>query len=82
MKAIQIPGNVIEQSGLSEKEFLIELACWLYQREMLSLGQSADFAGLHRLDMQQELAKRKIELHISPQDVESDYGTLKSLKLI
>ncbi|MGB0931184.1 MAG: UPF0175 family protein, partial [Chitinophagales bacterium] len=53
-----------------------------YQKELFTLAQAATFLEISRLDMQKELAIRQIDLHISPQDVESDFQTLKSLNLL
>jgi len=78
---IQVPNQLLKQTGLSERGFKTELAVWLYQKEIFILAQAARFLGISRLDMQRELASRDISLHISPDDVVEDFDTLKSLGL-
>ena len=80
--AILISNEVIKKSKLNEGEFKTELATWLYDKELLTLAQAAKFAELSRLAFQKELAKRKIYLKISEQDVMDDVRTLQSLKLL
>ncbi|MEK7256261.1 MAG: UPF0175 family protein [Bacteroidota bacterium] len=79
MFTIHVPDQILASSGLNEQEFLIELAACLYERKILSLGKAAAFAGIHRMQFQRELGKRKIPIHYTVQDLETDLANLKSL---
>jgi len=76
---VVIGPEIIESSGLSEQEFLLEIALSLYERKILSLGKAALVANLHRNAFQKELAKRKIAIHFSIEEVEKDLKTLTAL---
>lgn len=76
---VVIESEIIQSSGLSEEEFILEIALYLYDRKILSLGKAAAFAKLHRIAFQKELAKRKIPFKFTIEDVEKDLKTLESL---
>ncbi|MBK8562885.1 MAG: UPF0175 family protein [Saprospiraceae bacterium] len=78
---VVIEPEIIQSSGLSEQEFVLEIAIYLYERKILSLGKAAAFARLHRIAFQKELAKRKTPLHLTIEDVEKDLKTLEALGL-
>ena len=54
----------------------IELACALYAQDRLSLAKAAELAGLDRFQMGQELGRRNIPRHYTPDDLKADlrYG--------
>lgn len=76
---VVIGPEIIQSSGLSEEEFRLEIALSLYERKILSLGKAADFASLHRIAFQKELAKRKIAVHFTIEEIEKDLRTLDAL---
>ena len=78
---ITISDNILKSCGLSEKEFLLEIAISLYQRKILSLGKAASLASLHRIHFQKALSQRKIPIHFSELDLEQDLRTLDKLGL-
>ena len=59
----------------------MEIALYLYGRKILSLGKAAAFAKLPRIVFQKELAKRKMPIHFTIEEVEKDLKTLESLGL-
>ena len=77
---VEIPDKVIEQTGLSSREFLLKIAVLLFQEEKLSLGQASELAGMHQSAFQKELATRKIALHYGKDDFERDLETIASLR--
>ena len=77
---IEIPDQVISQSGLSSKEILLKMALMLLQEERLTLGQASKLAGLHQFEFQKELAKRKIPVHYGEEDFERDLQTIGLIK--
>jgi predicted HTH domain antitoxin len=58
-----IPDEILQQLGLSEREALIEFACRLFDAGKLYLPDSARLAGLTRVEMEDELAKRNIPIY-------------------
>ena len=79
--SLTISDKELQKLHLTEKEFRIEMAVYLYDTQKLSLGKAAAFAKLDRLTFQQELAKRNILLKYSREDLHHDIETLKSLNL-
>ena len=77
--ALTISDKELHELHLTEKEFRIEMAVYLYDTQKLSLGKAAVFAKLDRLSFQQELAKRNIFLKYSKEDLQHDIETLKLL---
>ncbi|MBA2335762.1 MAG: UPF0175 family protein [Blastocatellia bacterium] len=47
---VEIPDQIIKQSGLSVKEILLKVAWILFQEEKLTLGQAGKLAGLHQFE--------------------------------
>ena len=55
-----------------ERYLLLELACTLYAREVLSLGQASELAGIPKLELGLELGRRNIPRHYSEADLAAD----------
>ncbi len=77
---VEIPDQVITQSGLSAKDILLKVALILFQEEKLTLGQASKLAGLHQFEFQKELAKREIPVHYGEEDYERDLQTIGLIK--
>jgi predicted HTH domain antitoxin len=60
---VVIPDEVLKEAGLSEREALIEIACRLFDLEKLDLWPAAKLAGLSRVEMEDELMKRRIPIY-------------------
>ncbi|MDQ3711786.1 MAG: UPF0175 family protein [Acidobacteriota bacterium] len=73
---VEIPDQIIKQSGLSAKEILLKVALVLFQEEKLTLGQASRLAGLHQYEFQKELAARNISVHYSEDDYKNDLKTI------
>lgn len=76
---IEISDKIIEKTGLSPEKILLELAIALFQRESITLGQASKIAGIHQMQFQKELAKRKISIHYDVEDFERDLETIKQI---
>jgi len=76
---IEISDQLLEKSGLTREEILLELAIILFQRESITLGQASKIAGIHQFEFQKELAKRKIPIHYDVEDFEKDLETIKQI---
>lgn len=65
-RAMRLPGPE-RQSRL-----LIELACALYQREILSFGKAAELSRLSQFRFGHELVARGVARHYSAEDISED----------
>jgi predicted HTH domain antitoxin len=77
---VEIPDQIINQTGLSIEEILLEAAISLFQDEKITLGQASKLAGLHQIEFQKELAKRNIPVHYGEEEYQADLKTLALLK--
>lgn len=77
---VEIPDQVIAQSGLSAKEILLKVALILFQEEKLTLGQASKLAKIHQFEFQKELAARNIPIHYGEEDYERDLQTIGLIK--
>ena len=77
---VEIPDQIITQSGLSAKEILLKVALILFQEEKLTLGQAGKLAGLHQFEFQKELAKREIPIHYGEEDYRRDLQTIAEIR--
>lgn len=71
-----ITDDTLEKAALTPDELRLEIAVMLFQKNRFTLGQVAEFTGLHQLEVQRELARRRIPLHYSLEDLEEDVKTL------
>lgn len=76
---ITIPDNVLTDAQITPDELLIDFAAYLYNKQILSIGQAKKIAQLDLISFQKELAKRNIYLHFDVEDLEKD---LKNLNLL
>lgn len=79
MKTIQLPGQILSLTGMTEQELRQEIAIMLFQREKLTLAQASKLAQLDFLQFQHLLASRKISVHYDIEELEQDLLTLKDL---
>ncbi len=70
--SLQITDELIEQAHMTEQEFKIELAVWLFSQEKFTLGQASAYAGISQFEFQRELGSRKIPVHYDIQDFRED----------
>jgi predicted HTH domain antitoxin len=77
---VEIPDQVINQSGLSAEEILLKVAIVLFQEEKLTLGQASKLAGLHQFEFQKELAERNIPVHYGEEDYQNDLKIIALIK--
>jgi len=79
--AITVPDELLRSMKLTEAELAAELAVALFREERLTLGQAAQLAGLPQLDFQRLLARRRVPLHYSIDDMEQDIERAKGQSL-
>ncbi|MCW5849051.1 MAG: UPF0175 family protein [Anaerolineae bacterium] len=78
--SIVIPDEVVEATGLSENEFMRELAVFLFEQDKLTLAQAAQLAEMTRLQFQHLLSSRRIPVHYDVAEFEADLDTLRELR--
>ena len=77
--SLVISDDIVKASGLSEKELVLELIIFLFQRKKISIGKASQLAKIPLLQFQNELAIRNIYIHYDETDLEVD---LKNLEII
>lgn len=77
--SIVIPDDIVEATGLSESEFMRELAVFLFEQEKLTLAQAARLADMTRLQFQHLLSSRGVPVHYGVSEFEADLETLREL---
>lgn len=76
---LTIPAQIVEQSGATEEEILIDLAVGLFSGDHLTLGRAAEFAGMSKSSFLDELGKRRIPVHYDLNDLESDLDFVRGI---
>ena len=76
---VEIPDLVLLKSGFSEQDLRLRIAIALFAEDIFTLGQAAKFCGLHQIELQRELAKRKIPLHYGMEEYQADRLTLAQI---
>lgn len=76
---LYIPEHLLKEAGLTEQNVKLELAVVLFQKELLTLGLAAQFAGLHKIQFQRELARRKIAVHYGEEELAQDISKLNDI---
>ncbi len=79
---VVIPGEILLSARLSESELKQEIAVMLFEKDKLTLGQSACLAGMNRLQFQHLLASRAIPVHYDIAQFEHDLASLNKLERI
>lgn len=73
---LEIPADVLAALPIPEQEregyLLLEIACGLYARDVLSLGKAAELAGLPKIAFGQEIGRRGIARHYTEAELEAD----------
>ena len=75
--SLLISDEIVQASGFSEGELLLEIVIMLFQRDKISLGKASELLGMHRLQFQKLLADRDICIHYDVADFQEDLKTLQ-----
>lgn len=75
--SLLVSDEIIQASGLSEKELLREIVIMLFQQEKISLGKASELLGIHRMQFQKILADRNICVHYDVFEFQEDIKTLQ-----
>lgn len=71
-----ISGKLLEKINISPADLLLDLACYLYDKERLSFGQARSLAQVDVVSFQQALKTRHIYLKYSVEDLQTDLKNL------
>lgn len=69
---IEISDDLLLKNNLSEERLRLELALYLYQKDILSLESASKFAEMDSYQFQKELGAHKIPIHYTRQDLNDD----------
>jgi predicted HTH domain antitoxin len=73
---LDIPDDVLASMPVPEADreryLLLEIACSLYARDLLSLGKAAELAGIAKVDFGRELGSRGIARHYTEAELAAD----------
>ncbi|MEA5516676.1 UPF0175 family protein [Nodularia sp. UHCC 0506] len=70
--SLVISDEIVQASGLSEQELMLELIILLFQKNNISIGKASQLAQMPLLQFQTELAQRNITIHYDESDLEVD----------
>jgi predicted HTH domain antitoxin len=71
-----ISDEIVQASGLSEQELMLELIILLFQKNNISIGKASQLAQMPLLQFQNELAQRNITIDYDESDLEVDLENL------
>ncbi|NER52480.1 MAG: UPF0175 family protein [Symploca sp. SIO1A3] len=70
--SLVISDDIVKVSGLSEREFLIEVVIMLFEQDKISLGKASELLEMHRMQFQTLLAERDICVHYDVTEFQED----------
>ncbi|MBK8965715.1 MAG: UPF0175 family protein [Saprospiraceae bacterium] len=76
---IEIADDILVPGKISKEDIRLGIALWLFQEKNIALGKCAELAGMHKIQFQKELAKRKIPLHYGEEDLQRDIQAARQI---
>ncbi|MGP0066279.1 MAG: UPF0175 family protein [Isosphaeraceae bacterium] len=77
---VMIPDETLREAGLSERDAKVEIACWLFEGQKLTLWSAAKLAGLNRVEFEQELLARGIPRYRpDPRDLAEELAAMDQI---
>ena len=73
-----ISDEVLQVSGLSEKQLLLEIVILLFQQEKISLGKASEIISMNQIKLQKLLAERGICVHYDVAELQEDILHLRA----
>ena len=77
----EISGETLTAIGFTSKDLLKNLAVYLFEQEVLTLGQAKSLAGMSVADFMSLLGERHVLMHYDVEEFDEDIATLKKLGL-
>ncbi|MEB3339443.1 UPF0175 family protein [Okeania sp.] len=75
--SLLISDQILQASGLSEDQLLVEILMMLFQQEKISLGKASELLGIHRMQFQKLISDRRICVHYDVVEFQEDLKTLQ-----
>lgn len=76
---INIPDQALNSAKISSEELLLDFAIYLYEKEILSIGQARRMVEMDLISFQKALSKRDVFINFDVSDLEKDLANLKLL---
>ncbi|MBE9250148.1 UPF0175 family protein [Dolichospermum sp. LEGE 00240] len=76
--SLTISDEVLNSSGMTGSELLVEIAVMLFLQERVSLGKASKIAEMNYVEFQELLAQRNISMHYDVEEFEEDIKTLQA----
>ena len=77
--SLLISDEILQASGFSEGELLLEIVIMLFQQDKISLGKASELLAMHRMQFQKLLSDRNICVHYDVADFQEDLKTLQEV---
>ena len=77
--SLVIADDLIQASGLSEQELLLEIVLMLFHQDKISLGKASEIMGLYWSQFQQLLADQNLYIHYDVAEFQEDLKTLQEM---
>jgi len=78
---LEISDSLLDQIGLTPRQAVIEMACWLFDTQRLELWPAAQLAGLSRVEFEAELRSREIAIYRpTVEDVVNDLKAIEDTR--
>jgi len=74
---IVIPDELIQRANLTPNQLQIDIACYLYDRELFSMGQAKKIAGLDQISFQKALSSRNYFIRFTENDLKKDLDNIR-----
>ena len=75
--SLVISDDIIRASGMSEAEFMTEIAIMLFEQEKVSIGKASRITSMNQIEFQRVLASRNICIHYDVADFQQDLKHLR-----
>ncbi len=73
---IEIPNDALNRANLTEDELRLELALFLYDKNIFTLESASKFANMDTYQFQKKLGEKKIPIHYTLNDFHDDLKTV------
>lgn len=73
---IEIPDTALEHP-IDRNKMLLEIAIYLFEKDKLTLGKAAELVGIPKMQMQNEIGGRGINMHYDEEMLENDLKAIE-----
>jgi predicted HTH domain antitoxin len=76
---IEIPDTALAHP-LDRNKMMLEIAIYLFEKDVLTLGKAAELVGIPKMQMQNEIGGRGINMHYDEEMLENDLKAIEIYK--